>query len=212
MVRRAWAAFVFMGAGYTPQMRKFQRITVYCGSSDQVADHYKTLARSVGQSLAQSGIDVVYGGGRVGLMGQVADGALEAGGRVYGVIPRKLQQLEVGHNGCTELFVVEDMHTRKSIMASMGDAFIALPGGWGTLEEIFEMTTWTLLGYQDKPVGLISHRGFYDALLGWITHASGEGFIRPAHADLLYADPSLDGLLHKLALAPTAAPKVTRPA
>ncbi len=116
-----------------------RRICVYAGSSDAIAERWRAAARELGRAIAARGYDVVFGGGRVGLMGEVADAALAAGARVYGVIPEKLQSLEVGHDGCTELFVVTDMHTRKALMASLADAFIALPGGWGTFEELFEM-------------------------------------------------------------------------
>ncbi|MEZ4265935.1 MAG: TIGR00730 family Rossman fold protein [Myxococcota bacterium] len=182
-------------------MGTFKRVCVYCGSSDDIAPAYREVARSVGTFLAESGIQVVYGGGRVGLMGEVANAALEAGGQVYGVIPRKLQMLEVGHEGLDELFVVESMHARKTLMASMSDAFIALPGGFGTLEELAEVTTWTQLGYHKKPVGLLNVNGYYDHLLGWIEHAAKEGFIRPVHRGLIESAATVDVLMDKLAAA-----------
>lgn len=182
-------------------MRTFKRVCVYCGSSDDVAPAFCDVAQTVGTFLAGSGIDVVYGGGRVGLMGVVADAALAAGGRVYGVIPRKLQQLERGHEGIDELFVVESMQARKTLMASMSDAFIALPGGFGTLEELAEVTTWTQLGYHEKPVGLLNANGYWDHLLSWIEHAASEGFIRPLHRGLIESAASIDMLLDKLAAA-----------
>jgi uncharacterized protein (TIGR00730 family) len=180
-------------------MREFRRVCIYCGSSDTVDERYRVAARATGRLLAERGIGVVYGGGRVGLMGEVADAALAAGGEVFGVIPDKLQQLELGHAGCTELFVVDSMHTRKMMMAQLSDAFIALPGGFGTMEEIFEATTWTQLNFHKKPVGLLNTDGFYDFLLAWISHARGQGFIKDIHSDLLTAHEDPETLLGALA-------------
>ena len=180
-------------------MRTFRRICVYCASSNHVDDAYKQAAFAVGVTLARKGIGVVYGGGRVGLMGQVAEGALSVGGEVIGVIPEKLQALELGHHGLTELFVVDSMHARKMMMAQLSDAFIALPGGYGTLEELAEVTTWTQLNYHLKPVGVLNLRGYYDALLAWIARASADGFIRPQHRTLISAAPDIDTLLQILA-------------
>jgi uncharacterized protein (TIGR00730 family) len=180
-------------------MRRFQRICVYCGSSNEVAERWLDTARAMGRSLARRGIDVVFGGGRVGLMGALADAALAAGARVYGVIPEKLFDLELGHRGVTELYVVDTMHQRKQKMAELADGFVALPGGWGTLEEIFEVTTWTQLGYHEKPVGLLSAHGYYDSLIAFITHAADEGFIRAPHRVLLQHDTDADALVDKLA-------------
>lgn len=180
-------------------MRTFKRVCVYCGSSDDVAPAFRDVAKTVGTFLAERGIQVVFGGGRVGLMGVLADAALAAGGKVYGVIPRKLQQLELGHQGVDELFVVESMHARKTLMASMSDAFIALPGGFGTLEELAEVTTWTQLGYHQKPVGLLNVDGYWDHLLAWIEHAANEGFVRPLHRGLIESATAIDTLIDKLA-------------
>lgn len=182
-------------------MRQFRRICVYCGSSDRTDPAYREAAYEVGALLASRRIGVVYGGGRVGLMGAVADGALEAGGEVFGVIPEKLQALELSHKDLTELFVVDSMHARKSIMAHLSDAFIALPGGWGTLEEVFEVTTWTQLNYHRKPVGLLNIRGYYDSLLTFIDHAVSTGFIREGHRGLLQHANEPAGLLAALATA-----------
>jgi uncharacterized protein (TIGR00730 family) len=180
-------------------MRKLERICVYCGSSNDVGERWLECARAMGKCLARRGIDVVFGGGHVGLMGAVADAALAAGAKVYGVIPEKLFDLELGHRGVTELIVVATMHQRKYKMAELADGFIAMPGGWGTLEEIFEVTTWTQLGYHHKPVGLFNPHGFYDALIGFLEHAADEGFIRPPHRTLLLHDADPDALLEKLA-------------
>jgi len=175
--------------------RQFKRICVYCGSSNRVEDRWRQVARDVGRQLAGRGIGVVYGGGSVGLMGEVADAALAAGAEVVGVIPEKLQELELGHAGLTELVVVDTMHQRKMAMAERADAFIALPGGWGTLEEIFEVTTWTQLEYHRKPVGLLNAHGYYDHLVAFLGHAADLGFIREEHRGLLRVASEADALV-----------------
>ena len=172
---------------------------VYCGSSNQVAEKWLECARDMGRLLAARGIDVVFGGGQVGLMGALADAALAAGGRVYGVIPEKLFELELGHRGVTELEDVQTMHQRKYRMAELSDAFVALPGGWGTLEEIFEVTTWTQLGYHTKPVGLLNAHGYYDPMLTFLENAADEAFIRPPHRGLLQHATLPGDLLERLA-------------
>lgn len=187
-------------------MRSFRRIAVYCGSSDAVDPRWRAVARTTGRLLADRGIGVVYGGGRVGLMGEVADGALERGGQVFGVIPQKLQGLEVGHSGCTELFVVDSMHARKAMMANLADGFVALPGGFGTLEEIVEVTTMAILNYHHKPVGLLNVDGFFDHLLAFVHHAGDLGFIRPQHRDILAVADDPEAMLE--ALAASQIPKV----
>ncbi|MRG96548.1 TIGR00730 family Rossman fold protein [Polyangium spumosum] len=176
----------------------FRRVAVYCGSSGGVGTHYLDAARAAGGYLAERGIDVVYGGGRVGMMGAVAEGALIKGGKVYGVIPEKLKSRELAHEGLTELFVVDSMHARKTMMASLADAFIALPGGWGTLEEVFEVVTWSQLNYHKKPVGLLNVRGYYDHLVAFLDHAMAEGFIRPIHRPLCASADTMDVLLDRL--------------
>jgi uncharacterized protein (TIGR00730 family) len=181
-------------------MRRFRRVCVYCGSSNDTAERWRDAARATAACLAKRGIGVVFGGGSVGLMGALADAALAAGAEVIGVIPRKLLDLELGHPRVTELVVVDTMHQRKHRMAELSDAFVALPGGWGTLEEIFEVTTWTQLGYHEKPVGLLNVDGYYDALVGFLDHAAAEGFIRPQHRAILQASRDVDELLEKLAV------------
>jgi uncharacterized protein (TIGR00730 family) len=153
----------------------------------------------MGRHLAQAGIGLVYGGGSVGLMGEVAAAALAAGGEVIGVIPEKLQALELGMEGLTELQVVADMHARKKAMADQSDAFVALPGGYGTLEELFEAITWLQLGYHDKPVGLLDVDGYYQPLVAFLRHTVGEGFVRPLHAPLVQVGDDPAELLHRLA-------------
>ena len=171
------------------------RICVFCGASSGSDPAYVELARSVGRGLAERGIGVVYGGGRVGLMGAVADAALEAGGEVVGVIPRRLVDRELAHRGLTELVVVDTLHDRKAEMAARSDAFIALPGGLGTLEELAEVTSWAQLQLHAKPIGLLGARDYWDPLLAWVDHAVGEGFIAPAHRALLLEADDLAGLL-----------------
>jgi len=151
---------------------------VFCGSNVGRAPEYADFARATGRLLAGRGIGLVYGGGRVGLMGILADAALAAGGRVIGVIPRHLQQREVGHSGLTSLRVVDSMHERKALMAELSDAFIALPGGYGTLDEFAEVLTWSQLGLHAKPCGLLNVAGFYDNLLAFIDHSVAQGFVR----------------------------------
>jgi len=181
-------------------MRRFKRIGVYCGSSNNVAEPYFEMARHTGTLLAERGIAVVYGGGRVGLMGAVADAALAAGGEVIGVIPQKLMALEKGHPGLTERFVVDGMHSRKSLMAHLADGFIALPGGWGTLEELFEVATQTQLNYFMKPFGVLNVDGYYDGLLSFLDHAASEGFVRPQQAAMMQVATDPAALLDQLAV------------
>lgn len=183
----------------SPIPRSFRRLSVFCGSAHGDDPVYTEAARAVGRGLAERGISVVYGGGRVGLMGEVADAALAADGKVYGVIPQKLRDLEVAHTGLTELFVVDSMHARKMLMASLSDGFIALPGGFGTLEELFEVVTWCQIGYHRKPVGLLNVAGYYDPLLDFIDHAGAAGFIRPIYRPILQHAADLDTLLDQLA-------------
>ena len=179
-------------------MSRFTRICVYCSSSDEVPQAYRDAAQAMGAELVRQGIGLVFGGGRVGLMGTIADAVLEAGGEVIGVIPEKLQAREVGHTSCTELHVVDTMHTRKAMMMDLSDAFIAMPGGYGTMEELFEATTWAQLNYHTKPVGLLNIRGFFDPVVQWVDTAVREGFIRSAHADLMTVATTPAALLNRL--------------
>ena len=181
---------------YNPAMA--QHITVFCGSSAGLSPQHAERARQVGSWLAAHGIGLVYGGGRVGLMGVLADACLAAGGRVVGVIPQSLADREVAHRGLTELHVVRSMHARKALMADLGDAFVALPGGYGTWDELFEALTWTQLGIQSKACGLLNVDGYYDALLAMVNGAVAEGFIRQQHRELLIADTDVERLLSRL--------------
>lgn len=186
---------------YALGMKRFRRVAVYCASSSEIDPVYVEAARDFGTLLVERGYGLVFGGGRVGLMGVVADAVVAAGGETIGVIPHKLRDLEVAHRGLTELLVVDSMHARKTVMASMSDAFVALPGGFGTLDEIFEVTTWNQLGYHSKPAGLLNVKGYFDALATFITHAADEGFVRPVHRDLLLVDSDARRLLDRLEVA-----------
>jgi uncharacterized protein (TIGR00730 family) len=157
-----------------------KRICVFCGSYSGVRPEYAEGARALAALLVREAIELVYGGGRVGLMGIVADEVLRLGGRATGVIPRPLVQREVGHESLTATHVVETMHERKALMAELADGFVALPGGLGTFEEIFEVWTWAQLGMHQKPVGFLNVAGYYDRLVSFIEHAASEGFIRDA--------------------------------
>lgn len=173
-------------------------ICVFCGSSSGVRPEYTALARSLGDLLARRAIGVVYGGGHVGMMGQLADAALAAGGKVVGVIPAHLMRPEIAHQRLDELIVVDSMHTRKRTMAERCDGFIVLPGGFGTFEEMFEMVTWLQLELHAKPVGLVNGLGYFDHLLAFLRHAADEGFIRPQHRSLLLVEPTPAGLLERM--------------
>jgi uncharacterized protein (TIGR00730 family) len=176
-------------------MGALESVCVFTGSKHGRLAAYTAAARKTGRVLAERGITLVYGGGDIGLMGECADAALEADGRVIGVIPEFMVDHEVAHNGLTELRVVHSMHERKAVMADLAGGYIALPGGWGTLEELFEMTTWAQLGLHDKPVALLNVNGFYDGLVGFLDHCIEEGFIKANHRDLLLVDDDLNRLL-----------------
>ena len=180
-------------------------VCVYCGSRPGAQPAFARAARDIGTSIGQQGGQLVYGGGRAGLMGMVADAALAAGASVVGVIPQALVERELGHQGLTELHVVQTMHQRKQLMAERSDAFVALPGGIGTLEELFEVWTWRQLGYHDKPVGLLNVSGYYDRLLAFLDETGAQGFVPEAQRALLQVDSDAQRLLSRLAaLARTA--------
>jgi len=176
-----------------------KRLAIYCGSATPADPVYIESARMVGRSLAERGIGVVYGGGRLGLMGAVADAALEAGGEVIGVIPDALVSAEVAHRGCTELHTVQTMHQRKQLFTDLSDGFISIPGGVGTMDELWEAVSWAQLGYHEKPVGLLNVAGYYDHLIAFAEHMAAVGFVRPQHRDILIVDDTLEGLLAKMA-------------
>jgi uncharacterized protein (TIGR00730 family) len=173
-------------------------IAVYCGASDGARSIYADAARQLARALVDHNIALVYGGGKVGLMGVIADEVLRLGGEASGVIPKALVEREVGHAGLTRLFVVKDMHERKAMMADLSDGFIAMAGGMGTLEELFEMVTWAQLGIHAKPIGLLNTAGFYDGLMGFVRHQQEEGFVRPGHAELMQVDADAEALVRRL--------------
>lgn len=179
-------------------MSRLRRICVYCGSNPGSDPAHRSAARALGAFLARSGLGLVYGGGNVGLMGAVADGALSQGGEVIGVIPRSLMEKELGHGGVTELRVVASMHERKQMMVDLSDAFIALPGGFGTLDELFETLTWLQLAFHDKPVGLLNVGGFFDGLVEFIHHMSRQGFLKPEHARCVLVESEASKLLERM--------------
>ena len=173
-------------------------LCVFCGSNAGLNPAFAESARAFGRELARRDIGVVYGGGNVGLMGVVADAVLEAGGRVTGVIPHGLVVRELAHQQLTKLHVVDSMHERKALMASLADGFVALPGGIGTLEEFCEVVTWTQLGIHAKPCGLLNVAGFYDAFLAFFEHALSEGFVRQNHHQVVVADTDPAGLIDRV--------------
>lgn len=174
---------------------EIKRVCVFCGSNTGQDPVYSRAADALGRTLARRGLGLVYGGGSVGLMGVVADGALAGGGEVIGVIPKALARQEIAHEGLTKMHVVPDMHTRKAKMTELADGFIALPGGYGTLEELFEVVTWAQLGLHERPIALLNAAGYFDGLLGCIDAAVLEGFIRVEHRRLLLSGTEPDALL-----------------
>jgi uncharacterized protein (TIGR00730 family) len=175
-----------------------KRICVFCGSSAGNRPEYRTAAEEMAAELVRRNIGLVYGGGNVGLMGIIADAVLRAGGEAQGVIPEHLMAREVGHKGLTKLHVVHSMHERKALMADLSDAFVALPGGFGTLEEFCEVVTWTQLGLHAKPCGILNTLGFYSSLQAMLDHAMGERFLKPENRALVLARDSPADLLQAL--------------
>jgi len=175
-----------------------KRVCVFCGSRNGTRDQYVAAARRMGEALARRGIGLVYGGGGIGLMGILADAAVSAGGDVIGVIPEALMAREVAHRGLTDLRVVASMHERKALMAELADAFVALPGGFGTLEEFCESLTWAQLGIHRKPCGLLNVEGFFDPLLLLFDHAVRERFVSPDHRSLVVVEEDPERLLDAL--------------
>ena len=183
-------------------------IAVYCGASHGTSPRYTEAAQALAQQLVSHNLPLVYGGGKVGLMGVIADEVLRLGGEVTGVIPRALVEREVGHAGLTRLFVVKDMHERKAMMSDLADGFIAMPGGMGTLEELFEMLTWSQLGIHTKPVGVLNVDGFYDRLLDFVAHTNREGFVQDRHAALMMSESDPEALVQRLQAAFAAVPQL----
>ncbi|TWE06712.1 hypothetical protein FB481_105198 [Pseudomonas sp. AG1028] len=171
------------------------RLCIFCGSNAGSNPVYLEAATRLGKTLAEAGIGLVYGGASVGLMGAVANAALEAGGEVIGVIPRSLWEKEVAHTGLDDLRIVDSMHQRKALMAELSDGFIALPGGVGTLEELFEVWTWAQLGHHQKPCALLNINGYYDRLTAFLDHMVDEAFVKAPHREMLIVEQDIDALL-----------------
>jgi uncharacterized protein (TIGR00730 family) len=174
-----------------------KRICVYCGSNPGKLAEYRAAARMLGHELAARNLGLVYGGASIGVMGAVADAVLEKGGEAIGVIPFALATREVAHSGLNDLFVVDSMHERKAKMAELSDGFIALPGGWGTIEEIFEMLTWAQLGFHQKPCGLLNISGYYDHLFTFLEHAIDQRFVREEYRPMIMMEQTADDLLDR---------------
>ena len=179
-------------------------LAVYCGAAHGANPFYADAARALARAMVEHNIALVYGGGKVGLMGVIADEVLRLGGEATGVIPRALVEREVGHAGLTRLFVVKDMHERKAMMSDLSEGFIAMPGGMGTLEELFEMVTWAQLGIHAKPIGLLNVNGFYDGLRAFVRHQVEQGFVRPEHEGLMLAESDPVDLIRRLRAAAPA--------
>jgi len=175
------------------------RVCVFCGSSPGTRPGYRAAAEKVGQTFAERGIELVYGGASAGTMGVLADATLAAGGRVTGVIPRALVEREIAHSGLSDLRVVADLHERKATMASLADAFLVLPGGAGTLEELFEVFTWAQLGLHRKPIALLDVDGYYQPMLRFLDHMAAEGFLRSEYREMLIVDTDVVGVLDRYA-------------
>ena len=186
-------------------MQRIETVCVYCGSSIRVPDDFKQATREFGRILAARGCRLVYGGGRVGLMGLLADTVLEAGGKVVGIIPEHIQALEVEHSGLTELHIVDSMHTRKRMMFERSDAFVALPGGLGTLDELVEIMTWRQLGLHDKPLVMVSAADYWTPFQALLEHMIDAGFCRPEHRQLVRFVGSVDDVFDALHMAPEPA-------
>jgi len=187
--------FSAIGQGIIPTMKK---ICIYCGSSDRIPKTYLEAAYEMGQVVARAGMIVIYGAGSTGMMGAVADGAMQAGGEVWGVIPKMFDTPQLAHKGLTRYEVTDTMHTRKARMADLADAFIALPGGYGTFEELFEIITWAQIGIHRKPIGLLNTNGYYASLLNMVARADTEGFIYSEHRQLFASADTPGALLESL--------------
>ena len=178
--------------------RPLRKLAIYCGSATPADPRYVELARDVGAQLARAGMGVVYGGGRLGLMGALAQGALEQGGEVIGVIPHAMVEREFANHDCTQLITVDTMHQRKQHFTDLADGFVTLPGGIGTMDELFEALSWAQIGYHELPVGLLNAFGFYDGLIEFVTRMADTGFIRATHREILQVAGTLPELLDRL--------------
>ena len=190
-------------------IKKLNRIAVFCGSRVGDRPEFKLAAEELGRRLAELGIGLIYGGASIGLMGAVADAALGAGGRVQGTITESLAKIEIAHDRLTDLFVVSTMHERKRQMCDAADGFIALPGGLGTLDELCEISTWSQLGIHEKPIGMLNVAGYFDAFLDFLDRCVAEGFVTPAHRDILLVEANVDDLISRMAnWTPSLVPKL----
>ena len=185
----------------TNDARRIEKLCVFCGSSTGSHPVYFEAANQLGRELANAGVTLIFGGGRVGLMGILADSVLAAGGQAIGVIPRSLVEKEIAHTSLTKLHIVESMHERKALMADLADAFVLLPGGFGSWEEFCEIVTWLQLGIHRKPCAILNVAGYYDGLLALADHALAEAFLRPAHREMLIVENNPEALLSRLANA-----------
>ena len=181
--------------------RRIEKLCVFCGSSTGSHPAYFEASNQLGRELAKAGVTLVFGGGRVGLMGVLADSVLAAGGQAIGVMPRALVEKEIAHTSLTKLHIVESMHERKALMADLADAFVLLPGGFGSWEEFCEIVTWLQLGIHRKACAILNVAGYYDGLLSLADHALAEGFLRPAHREMLIVESNPEALLPRLARA-----------
>jgi uncharacterized protein (TIGR00730 family) len=179
-------------------MARLNSLCVFCGSNAGVRPSYGEAAETLGRLLAARGVTLVFGGGKVGLMGKIADAVLAGGGKAIGVIPHALVQKEIAHSGLTELRVVDSMHERKALMAELSDGFVAMPGGFGTLDEFCEILIWAQLGIQRKPCGILNVDGYFDSLLNLFDHGVQEGFLHPTHRQMVIHDNDPESLLHRL--------------
>ena len=182
-------------------MNHVRKLAVYCGSASGTQPVFADATRATARAMADAGVDLVYGGGRLGLMGIIADSVLELGGKVYGVIPTALVDLEVAHTGVTELYTVANMHERKAMMTDLADGFLALPGGIGTLDELFEAWSWNALGYHAKPFAVLNVDGFWDSLIAFLDHTTASGFMSPARRAQLLESEEIGDVLDRLAAA-----------
>ena len=190
-------------------MKNIQRLAVYCGSAPGRTENFAEATRATAKAMTDHQVDLVYGGGRLGLMGLIADSVLANGGKVYGVIPEALVDLEVAHTGCTELYRVANMHERKAKMTDLADAFLALPGGIGTLDELFEAWSWNALGYHAKPFAILNQDGFWDDMIAFLDKVTASGFMSPARRGQLIVAESIEEALDRLDTAiGAAAPKM----
>ncbi len=178
-----------------------RRLCVFCGSRQGGRAVFSQRTRELGAAIAQRGLELVYGGGNIGLMGILADAVLDAGGKVIGVLPQALVERELAHPRITETHIVRSMHERKALMADLADAFLALPGGYGTADEMFEMLTWKQLKFLNKPIGMLNLEHFFDPLLAWIDHTIDEGFTKPRYRDFLIVDDNVESLLARVTQA-----------